>query len=120
MSARHWIVWLMLAMLPLRGWAVATMEMPTAVADGAGFEFSSPINTHDRAPCHDAAADDDQGATAHTCGLCDLCHNAVAAAAVFDASAPTAPEALPPPGAARDTGRQAIGGLERPPRTSSS
>lgn len=116
MSVRRWIVWLMLAMLPLRGWAVSTMEMPTAVADSAGVERVVTIDTHERSPCHDAALDDGAGAASHTCGLCDLCHNAVAAAGEFDPSALVTPESLPPPGAARDTGRHTVGGLDRPPR----
>lgn len=106
----------MLALLPLRGWAVAAMEMPAAVADGSGVELVTPIQTPERTGCHDAAAGPGTESTSHTCGLCDLCHNAVAAAPAFDVSNPITPEALPPPGATRDTGRHAVGRLDRPPR----
>lgn len=120
MSVRRWIVWLMLAMLPLRGLAVSTMEMPALAADSTTIDSAVAVDAHDRAPCHDAAVHHDAGAGAHTCGLCDLCHNAVAAPVMVDMSAPVTPEALPPPGAARDTGRHAVGGLDRPPRRSHS
>jgi hypothetical protein len=118
MSVRHWIIWLMLALVPLRGWAVAAMEMPAAVPDGSGVEVASPINAPERTGCHDAAAGHDTDAASHTCGLCDLCHNAVAASSTVETCNPIAPEALPPPGATRDTGRHALGRLDRPPRRS--
>jgi hypothetical protein len=116
MSLRHCVVWFLLAMLPLRGIAISTMEMPTGVFDGVVMELGVTGATNPQPPCHGDATDLDAGPTESTCGLCDLCHNAVAAAAAFDASAPNTPEALPPPDAANDTGRHAVGGLDRPPR----
>ncbi len=106
----------MLAFLPLRGWAVSAMEMPAAVTESSGVELASPIDTPEHAGCHDAAVGHDMEATSHTCGLCDLCHNAVAAAPAFDAPGPISPETLPAPCAMRDTGRHAVGRLDRPPR----
>ena len=116
MPSRFWIVCLMLALLPLRGWAAASMTVP-AMAAAASVQQAHSTD-HEAAaltPCHEAAGSDSTAA-GHACNLCDLCH-----AAVADLAAPTLlpaplPDASPRPAAARDTGRHAVGGLERPPR----
>lgn len=106
----------MLALLPLRGMAVATMEMPGAAAQVTGAERPVLVDAgHGKAPCHEGA-DPGSGSADHACGLCDLCHSAVAAPPQDTAPARPLPGVMPPPGLARDTGRHAIGGLERPPR----
>jgi hypothetical protein len=115
MPRRVWIIWLMLALLPLRGWAVATMQMPDGPVESAGAEMrpaQAPAQLD--APCHDAAQQDAGG---HACGLCDLCHSAVTVAPQAGASAPALPTEAPAPAIVRDTGRCAVDGLERPPRT---
>ena len=120
MPRRLWIIWLMLALLPLRGLAVATMEMPAGAVDVA--VAATPglaAAAHANAPCHDGA-DHDASSAGHACGLCDLCNCAVTVPPQVAAPVQALPGAMPPPGVARDTGRRAIGGLERPPRRSCS
>lgn len=109
----HWLLWLMLALLPLRGWAFAAMTMPAAgpVEVAAATQSLSP-------PCHEQASPhgDASGDTGHRCALCVICHSAVAPAAALalTAAAPI-PAALPMWRADRraDAERQA---LFKPPR----
>ena len=118
MTRRLWILWLMLALLPLRGWAVATMQTPGAVDSAVPYQASAAApEAQVRAPCHDGAHHD-ASSSGHACSLCDLCHSAAAAAPLFALPGALAPDAMPAPGAARRTGRQTVGGLERPPRPS--
>ncbi len=60
------LLWLLLALLPLRGWANLTMHLPAQAAPAV-------------APCHGVegqfAAQPADAATA--CTLCDVCHGAV-------------------------------------------
>ena len=118
MSRRFWIVCLMLALLPLRGWAAASMTVPAAVVDAAAYFDQSAAPADVGMPgCHEAVADDSGTTTGHACNLCDLCHGAVADLA--DATLPQMPlpDVAPRIAAAHDTGRPAVGWLERPPRS---
>jgi hypothetical protein len=70
-----WVLWLLLALLPLRGWAGAAMHLPGAAADAAAaVQVAMPCHgEHGSAPAqHDAAAPD--GVADKVCALCDLCH----------------------------------------------
>jgi hypothetical protein len=117
MSRRFWIVCLMLALLPLRGWAAASMTVPTVVADAAVHIAQAATAADAAMPgCHEAAGEE-SGATDHACNLCDLCHGAVADLAEATVPQMPLPDVSPRPSLARDTGRHAVGGLERPPRT---
>ena len=116
MSRRFWIVCLMLALLPLRGWAAASMTVPAVTMDAAAHVEQTAAPADAAIPaCHEAAGDA-SGTTGHACNLCDLCHGAVAD--LVDARLPhlPLPDVMPLPAVARDTGRHAVGGLERPPR----
>ncbi len=104
----------MLALLPLRGWAVASMVMPAAPAHIAS-EASSNHSAPAAPACHEAAADN-TGSVVNACTLCDLCHSASSVSPEIVLPAAPVPDALPRPAMARDTGRAAAGGLERPPR----
>ena len=116
MRRATWILWLMLALLPLRSWAVAGMGMPQAAHAGTvSVAMADEATTSTPAmPCHQGGAESDSGST---CQACDWCHAAMG----------TAPEVLvpgkPPMADAptltpqRDTGRPTPGGLERPPRS---
>lgn len=115
MRRATWILWLMLALLPLRGWAVAGMGLPQAA-----HEVPMSVAMADEAapstaamPCHQANADAESGAS---CQACDWCHAAMGTAP--DVLVPGRPPLADAPRVApqRDTGRPAVGGLERPPR----
>jgi hypothetical protein len=117
MPRRVWIVCLMLALLPLRGWAAASMAMPEPAMASAAHAWHADAEAHAAvSPCHEAASDD-ASTTAHACNLCDLCHGAVADLATPALTHLRLPGVTPRPTLARDTGRPAVGGLERPPRT---
>jgi cytochrome c5 len=104
------VLWLLLALLPLRGWTAAVMHLPTADAAMAS-----------AMPCH-ASAEDDAHAPhvapageAMTCTLCDLCHGVVAWTA--PATAAPAPLAEAPPSAGLPSALQVVAKpLYRPPR----
>jgi cytochrome c2 len=117
MSRRFWIVCLMLALLPLRGWAAASMTVPAALTD-ASVQIEQMVAATDAAvpSCHEAVGDESAPAD-HTCNLCDLCHSAAADLADTTLPQMPLPEVAPRIAAAHDTGRHAVGGLERPPRT---
>lgn len=67
------IVWLLVALLPLRGWAFATMHPPKVEAPP---------------PCHAAAPEDAApDSPAAACALCDVCHGAMLAFPMLPAAA---------------------------------
>jgi hypothetical protein len=116
MSFRVWIVCLMLALLPLRGWAAASMTVPAAGHDATSEVAQVAGPAQPMAPsCHEAAGDDSTPA-GHACNLCDLCHGAAADQAEARVAQMPLPDVTPPVAVARDTGRHAVGGLDRPPR----
>jgi hypothetical protein len=111
----RWLLWLAIALLPLRGWAMAQM----AVAELAPVLAQSGVHH----ACHEAAASlqpatDRQADTAlHAgCTLCEVCHAGLATAATSALVLPepphsppaTAPPSLPPEAPAT--------ALFRPPR----
>lgn len=108
MPRRSWILWLMLALLPLRsfaaGWLPAQQSAQVVMHLGAAAPDTAP-------PCHDTAS----GPSA-CCTLCDLCHGAAAAATSGSQALPTLPRGAVRQAPARDTGRQGLDLLERPPR----
>jgi len=105
------ILWLMLALLPLRGWAVASMGLPAA---GGSVALAAPAAM----PCHQAVdeAEASGSAAASHCQACDWCHAALGLAAPVVMAGSAAPAVQPAPALVRDTGRPAVGGLDRPPR----
>ncbi len=58
------LLWLMFALLPLRGWANLAMHLPAT---------DTPV----MAPCHGAEAAADAADTSQPCTLCGVCHGAV-------------------------------------------
>jgi hypothetical protein len=58
------LMWLLLALLPLRGWANLTMHLPAT---------DMPV----MAPCHGAEAAADPADVSQPCTLCDVCHGAM-------------------------------------------
>jgi hypothetical protein len=116
MSRRAWIVCLMLALLPLRGWAASTMMVP-AGHEPESMVHAAPADHHAQPPCHEPMASAEAAAdSSHNCKLCDLCNSTVASMPGLRAEPPPLPDAAPLIEAARDTGRHLADGLERPPR----
>lgn len=111
---RSWgglLLGLMLALLPLRGWAETAMHLPAPAPQSAAGEASM-------LPCHAAMAEHD-GTTpdesASGCSLCSLCHGSALcmgeAGLAHDAAASSAPSAVP-----QGHGPPALPLPERPPR----
>jgi hypothetical protein len=63
-----WTLWVLLALLPLRGVANVLMHVP---ADG---HTAAVTGTATAAPCHGEAVSDEMPAHADSCTLCELCH----------------------------------------------
>ena len=104
------LLWLLLALLPLRGWAQGTMAMAAPEAP------AQALPCHGDMAAHSASHSDSQDTTSPTCSHCDLCH----AAAVPNAPALQAADALPDlaPAArpARAPAAAQADSLFRPPR----
>jgi hypothetical protein len=107
MLRRHWILWLMLALLPLRSFAAGWL--PAQQGAQLVMQLSGVAGTVP--PCHDA----DSGPSA-CCTLCDLCHGVAASTTPDAMPVPAMPHAGLRAAPAPDTGRQAPDLLERPPR----
>jgi len=108
----------MLALLPLRGWAAASMTVPAAVSDASVHvvQVAGP-GEHTMPSCHEAVGAE-SGPAGHACNVCDLCHSAVADQVEASVPQMPLPDVRPLPAVSRDTGRHAVGGRERPPRIS--
>ena len=120
-----WLIWLCLALLPLRGMAHAAMlatgspHGATAVVTDAA--SPSPCAMHgtdvaqpDATPVHDGAAGGSQNS--HSCHLCALCHSAALPMALLAEADDALPDAAPATPASLGAGRLGLDGLFRPPR----
>ncbi len=119
---RFWrvaLLTLLMALLPLRGWAWAVMPVPSPAAITVQVEAAQP-------PCHGnqlapnapdtADASATTGHHAQTCSLCDLCHAGVIVPPSW-AWFHDAPPVSPPSWAVSARhGRDGTDGLFRPPR----
>lgn len=127
MRSRLIILWILLALLPLRGWSYSGMQVGLAAGEAAMAAQGEGSDTahHASAPCHQQAAasetpdSGDSSRSGHAaCSLCDLCHSV----ALFNAAPPVGTMQVavtrPHPVTGTDTGRSLIGGLDRPPRLS--
>ena len=135
MRFRHLILWILLALLPLRGWATNDMQLSmalgtltdTVVAATAAVTSTHPVpeaQHHAAPPCHgnaattgaEAAPESSSGSHA-ACTLCDLCHSVAMAAAesVLDTLPTVATERVSL--VSTDTGHLLIARLDRPPRS---
>lgn len=115
MRRATWILCLMLALLPLRSWAVASMGLPQVAKAPAASLSADHAAASEAAlpPCHQGDAD---GGAPSNCQSCDWCHAAIGIAPRCESVAVALPAEAPTPALARDTGQPAIGGLDRPPR----
>ncbi len=107
----------MLALLPLRGWAVAAMDLPSAMPASAHAMADDGVADAALPPCHDAGDAGGDGRAAGICLACDWCHASLALPARVTLAAVAQPAAPPRLAAARDTGRRLAGGVDRPPRS---
>jgi hypothetical protein len=115
------LLWIAIALLPLRG--LAASLMPAMVQPATPVAAAA-----DEMPCHGAVTDDGSASEHHkqptaavgdcpTCSLCALCHGSVAQAAQVSLDLPELP-ALPPAAAPPSAIEpRAPDGLFRPPRT---
>lgn len=130
MRFRHLILWILLALLPLRGWATSDMQlsmalgaMTGAVVAASSMQAAPKAQHHAAAPCHgDAATTGIEAApepsSSHAaCTLCDLCHSVAMATAesVLDTRPTVAAERVNL--VSTDTGHLLIARLDRPPRS---
>lgn len=94
------VLWLLLALLPLRGWAHVAMHLPDT-------------QTPAMAPCHGVEAATDASGAPLPCTLSDVCHGAMLVGPApqgEDRRAQPLPAAAPRPAAATQAD-----GLVRPP-----
>ena len=110
------LLWLAIALLPVRGWASVLMplSMSEAAVAAASADHAAPASM----PCHgDPQAAQDNPAAPGTCSMCDLCHSNVVQAAQ-PLTLPAAPhQSLPIADAPQPIEPRAPDGLFRPPRT---
>jgi hypothetical protein len=106
------LLWLAIALLPLRGFAAAMMPAAAAPLHG------SVAMTELAAPCHGGQAHDVSPADgAHAgCSLCDLCHSSALAVDMPSLRLATLAHASPPRQRAAAPEARAPDGLFRPPR----
>jgi hypothetical protein len=106
------LLWLAIALLPLRAFAAALMPAADAPLHGAADAMAS------HAPCHGGEAQDptpDAGAHAG-CSLCELCHSSALAVDTPSLRLATLVQAGPPLHRAAVPEARAPDGLFRPPR----
>jgi len=122
MRRLSWMLWLLIALMPVRGVAQSLMvggafDHGAAVTAGSA---DAPCPMHGaQAPAVDAkavAADGD--GTPHVCSLCNVCHSAVLPLALPLERATAVHEAAPLAALGLGAGRAAPSELFRPPRQS--
>ena len=122
MRRLSWILWLLIALMPVRG--IAQSLMSFAPSQSEVMASASPV---DAAPCpmHAANADADDTSTpsatgsnptSHACSLCNVCHSAVLPLTLGVAPASALPGDEPVPAHGLGAGRAAPAKLFRPPR----
>jgi hypothetical protein len=131
MRFRPLILWILLALLPLRGWATSDMQVSmalgtlTGAAVAASAVQAAPEAQHEAAaPCHgnaaaagvEAAPETSSGSHA-ACSLCDLCHSVAMATSEPQLSALPVATHQRLSLVSTDTGHLLIARLDRPPRS---
>jgi len=128
MRRLSWLLWLLIALMPVRGIAQSLM---VGGAFGHGASVAS-MSSSAEAPCPmhaagalEAAAADaptldataaGDNPTQHTCGLCNVCHSAVLPLTPAAVVSDTLHDAVPLPAWGLGAGRAAPSELFRPPR----
>jgi hypothetical protein len=117
----RWLLWLAIALLPLRGFAAAVMPMAMGAPGGQG-EAAVATAVAVMPPCHGLAVDmaaavDDDDATPSACSMCAVCHGSVAQAPAAPALPAAAPSPCPDAEASSPIEPRAPDALFRPPRS---
>jgi len=120
---------LLIALLPLRGWAWAVMPVatPSTSAVSAAVDHGVDARTQTppaEMPCHGHGASPDEAPepspspakVAHTCSLCDLCHAGVIAPPSWSWAPDAPPLSAPSWAVTAAQGRDGQDGVFRPPR----
>lgn len=117
-----WLIWLCLALLPLRGMAHAVM-LGAGASHGAGLvqaapDAAAPCPMHVAGPTGDAAAPaQDAGSPASSgCHLCGVCHGVAMPSVAVAQFQGDPPRSVPTARLSLGAGRDAPDGLFRPPR----
>ena len=118
------LLWLLLALLPLRPLATWAMAPDTPLAPASVHAGASPCHGHAAMAEPVADADTDTDAAADTfssplpapCSACDLCHAAMAGPVMAKLAALPAPRAAPTPLVLLATRPAPADGVFRPPR----
>ncbi|WP_310459994.1 hypothetical protein [Sphaerotilus sp.] len=106
----HWLLWLVIALLPLRGWAMAQMAVaPVTAAHHAVKDMQQP--------CHAEASS--KATPSHAgCSLCEVCHASLGLPTLTELHLPTLPHAAPAVTPITGVRDGPPGELFRPPRRS--
>ena len=133
MVFRRFVLLILLALLPLRGFAMSEMQISMAAGQwAASASQGASDGPHSAAmPCHSEAAqlisgNEDATASTHetsnnhhsACALCDLCHSVAMVCALETLPAPPASSTARLSLVSSDTGHALVNRLERPPRRS--
>lgn len=113
------LLWIAIALLPVRGLAAAVMPMPDSdMASTVANVLADDAVT--AMPCHGGAADHDSASEngSHACSLCDLCHGTVAQVAAPSVTLASTHEPLPEAAPPRAIEPRSPDRLFRPPRPS--
>ena len=111
-----WLLWLAIALLPMRAWAASTMSV-AVVGDAVAVMAATADSEapHAAGPCHPDS--DNAGAVdGHSCGLCGVCHSAVVSLPTIASPLPALPSTSPPSDPDPGVERAVLSGLDRPPR----
>lgn len=118
---RIWLIGLLIALLPLRGWAWATMPVATwepPPCHASAHQADAPLHDAQDA-AHDVAPDAAQDAASDshaTCTLCDLCHAGVISAPDWAWPDRQPPATAPSWAVSPSSGREGGDDLFKPPR----
>jgi len=126
MQRLSWLLWLLIALMPVRGIAQSLMSVAPAESSPAVVVASAT----DAMPCPmhvgagDAAANadtlstgsDGSTGTSHACSLCNVCHAVMLPLTTGEPPASALPEAEPVHAHGLGAGRAAPAELFRPPR----
>ena len=112
-----WLLWLAIALLPLRAWAAAAMPvaMVAEAAAAMATDVDAPAMSDAAGPCH-LGSDEAGVADGRSCSLCGVCHSAVVSMPSLASALPAMPVARPPIDASAGVERPVSGGPDRPPR----